>query len=343
MFEKSPPISSLKVLIKLLKILGALPLEGNETGKIKSIHGTIYSLIIIIAYIILFGCSFPLRTNEKEVNYFITRIAATGYAATVSAILFIGIRRKNELKDLFQRIIIFDQNAWLKTSYKCDRQVFRWTLTLTTIATTMLFVLLCFDMILLKVYEVTFGRWFVRYISMFINTYYLTLIAMLSFLLYQRFKMINICLLKIWQPNLKHIFGPIKLSNKNDNLFNAEFFINIKILNEELRNLANIVCTCFSIPILISVFTSFVVITVQIFYLIILMRVYISMEKNARKDSKSMEEMLLAENIDIWKYTICAIANIIIYLVHLILVAVSFYYTKKQVCKIGNILKKQFD
>lgn len=317
------PIYSIKYVLYIIKIIGAFPINlTNLENKNKTYK--IYTSILILCYVSLYIFAFPDRDDEKETHYIVSRLVGVLYLLTFCIILLTSMLGRQKLKNIIKNVIDFDENCQEFNINLNNRRIFKVSLILISISGFILSVIFISDIFILRLY-LNFNyllRFLVIYIPAFSMTYYLIFISVISCLLHQRFKEINNSLNDATAP-IMAVLVKSKLIVNDRYLFKRKKFVdnlkNLKYLNELLRNITNEILSYFSFPMLFCFVAIFVDITVQVFYLIFLIR----FAGNNDDD---------IENVYVWQAGLSINNYILNYLVVLFYIVYYFHKTKYQVC-----------
>lgn len=328
------PFNPMTIILTIVKIFGAFP---TKTISYKRFNISVaYSFVILLAFLSIFIGSFPVLNDEKEINYIINRIVAVISTLTFITILFVAIIYRNKLRKINRKLDILKEDNLIKMySKRNDQKIGFLSAFLIFIAILLLTETCIADAMVLKPYEEIYStlKWLVVVLPMVLNTFYQILISVYGYFLTQCFKIINKTLAKF--PSFKNINNDLH-DRENDDV-NSNYYVehikNIKILNEELRNLANDICSCFSLPILVSAGSGFFMITVQIYYLLMVV-VLPAPKKDIRRTSNIKPTDSTVDKIpeeERWKFTLCLINYMIVYFLQLVIVMGSFHLAKNQV------------
>lgn len=328
------PIRSIAYLIYVLKFFGAFPLTPIARFKI------FYPIILSLFYIVIIILSFASEISTQDVGFFVNMVIVLVFSITLIGIFFTCIKNRRMIVRTMEKLIIFDKTVKNTLNIKLNyKHSLRYALLLTVIITITVLTTCLSDLLILviKYSNISIYRWLTLTISLIVNTYYQTYISIIAFFIYERFSALNkklIVLYKPWRESVKTSLYIVKKVQpvQSKEIKTLEMLKTIKILNQELRCLTNNVCSCFSIPILLSSLNAFFVITVQLYYLIIQGKQFLAM---SFKDVNNEKEQLL--QIKYYEFGFCLFNFIFTHAVQLIMVVTSFHYIQEEVSYGKNI------
>lgn len=298
--------SSLNSLLVILQCLGVFPSEKKK-------YSFLYSLILATFFMSLFIYAISLRDNEKEVTYIVNQIVFTCYTSVLITALATAHVKRKKLIEILKSLEKFDETILNKTNMNMN---YRKNIMFSFISRIVASVLLCeYGLFELVTYPLASKvglviRWFIMYFSNLTMFFYHIFLASLSYLLYQRFCFINKSLefLITTNKNVKN-----KKKEKNNNT--VEKIKGIKVLNENLRSIANDICSNFAASIFVYCGTALLALVVNLNYLIVLIRNH---------------SAIAGTESGVWKYLICISNGIFMHFIQLLLLVTGFYFTKIQ-------------
>lgn len=309
MAEKQP-MQSIKLILNISRIFGVLILaeyqSQNEEEQTKI--GIIISLIWLGIYTVLFIFAFPDKDNVKHINSVVNRFISFILLVNLFTIIINAIINRRKIMIIINRLVAFDLDTTTKLnynfSYKKIQKFFVFVFYSAIIFLSQWFLLEF--IILVKLFEtVTISRLIFVNLNIYVTTFYLIFVATIGYLLYERFKIINEILNNLCMSSFTN-------ENKNEST-PVTVLRKIEKLNENLRNLADEACYCFSLPVLTSFGTAFFIVTVHIYHLIILIR-----------DNST--------NVDyVYKVGYCLINSICIHVFQIVFVTCIYQFAENEV------------
>lgn len=323
------PKYSIRAILVITKILGGFPLSENWKENRKNVFGKIYVLFILFMYTIIFFTSFSNKHNGPEIYYFTNTILSFIFYINLVTLLVTTLRNKKRLIEILHKFITFDKLIGEKLNIKINyKSSSFFTCGIIFIITFILAQAgLCdFAILVISLKNISPQKWLAIFIPLIISTYYQTLIVVLGYLLLQRFKTINKKLFELCYT--KSLTQMLVLNKKIDT--HVQILRILKFVNNDLKNIANKICQCFSFPILTSSGTALFVITVQLYYLIMMVRASNNVSDDTQQADKSKDEAEKQTKI-IWQIGVCLVNVIILHIVQLVLVVSIFSFVKNQV------------
>lgn len=332
MASETQPINSIRFILNILKFIGVFPINLTKNERNNKLF-LFQTILFTLCYVVLWCYAFPVRNNEKEIHYILNRMIGVIYLITILMFAWTSLVYKKELRRIVKKFIKFDEICQKNNIIINNKSSQRSSLILILLSSfVLLFIFICnIGILQLYVKQQYLVRWFLIYTPVFVITYYLVFISVIAHLFYERFKGINNVLIQMTMSKMKTNLVQSKVTSVYKDEENKKLVGNLKkltFLNEELRSLVNDVLSYFSVPILFCFGAIFIDITVQVFYLIFLLRIYEQPNINI-------------EHNYIWQAQLTLVSYICNYLLVILFIVVHFYKTKQEVCTLKNNFKKQ--
>lgn len=317
------------LITKTLQIFGAIPVKnGAEITKKFKNFSKYYIMFLYVILLILFVFSLLYSVKVREINYFVNQMTSIASFITLSFVYLTSLCKKDKILKVLDNFRQFDQNAITQFGQESNYHSVK---KITLILFFGVAIILCqscsTDLAVLVVgyKSETIYRWLILSFSTIVDAFYQAWITLQAFLLYQRFSLVNKALENICSRKyVKYIqiYPKIKISSSSKSMIIEDCSVigvlkKAKVLNEEVRILANDICSCYSSAILSSWTTAFFVLTAGSYYLILVL--------SSKVDNKEVTME------DKYKISASLIFFIIIHTSKILMVVSSFHVTRKEV------------
>lgn len=273
-------------IVVILKLFGALP--WKNPSKLENY----YKLLVLLVYYALFGLAFSVRDGSKQINFVINTIISSGFFVSITTIIYVSLKNRNVLVEIVNQ---FDTNS-------------KQNIVVVLIGAILIETSVCDCVILVFDFKTeTIWKWLLLTITIFVITYYHAFITLVTLRLYKKCYVMNSFLEYLhkdtmWKRKEGYYLGVVK---------------DMRVLNKNLRNLADEICSCFSLPILASLSTAFFVITVQIYYIVSLF------EYSSNEPSTVLSEMKT-------KLQLCLVNFCFVHCLQYFMLVTGFYWVKEE-------------
>lgn len=331
----------LSAIILILKLIGGYPVfPTNVSNRGYEKYQIAYTVGLLVVYSIVFGIMIMTNDDSTDINNFVNMTISAALLVTLTSIAITFVKNRGKAMEFLLRFDQIDQTMLSKLNIGINyKKIFLFATGITVGVSVVLIQSAISDYVILVMnYKIENSwKWVALFVPIFVTTYHHAFMSILAYLLYQRFSLMNECLKCIcshkWGKYLKSVPQMIcvkaKNGGRNGSSFYSDMVKNVKIVNERLRNLANDICSSYSLPILTSSGTAFFVVTVQIYYLIILIRTP-SPENLTTEQLRKTFTIRIEDKI---KIGYCLTNLILIHILQFVLLVSSFHCVKEQVNK----------
>lgn len=313
------PIQSINILLKIVKIFGVFP-------SIRK-FSTFYSCVLFIICLCLYFYSVTWDQDEREVTLIANHIVSVSFVFSFVINILMCLLNKNKLLQILNKFQNFDKLSTVKVhfeyNYKKNTNLVMLIVIFLTIYLFETAVVECLNLVKNSFHSIL--RWLLNFFPLIVKTFYQALIFVFIIMLYQRFSKINNSLEDILKPSITTIVGNKEIVRHTNINYKIEILKNLNILNDDLRSLANYICTTFSLPILINFGNNFLVCTVQMYHMVTLLKIK-KLAVGKLQDDKLKE---FSQLID--QQFLCMINSLLFHCLQLIAVVAAFYFTKEKV------------
>lgn len=348
------PINSIKSIIIISKLIGVFPL-GKENEKKETLYGKVYIIFLLFSYFILFSVTVqPDDDDIKLINRIINSSVYLSLLINYMSILINSFKKRSDILEIFNNFNSFDQDfsTFQIIDYKNCSKIAK---VLSVVITILLFNSWVSEVIIM-VYGYNYLSIFRNignYLPIFIIDYFLVFLSLLAFMLYQRFSAVNkhfkfLCVSRKSRFQIYYVKPRYGKSKGVDAIMIK--FKEIQKLNDNLRNLANQVCSCFKLPIFITFGVAFLNIMVNLYYFIILLRgMAIESEvkeiqvngTNAANHTTVQPDTTSGGISDVYpKFSYCFANLLILHILPLLCVITAFHWAKNEVIIFKIYLKR---